>query len=168
MRFLEIHGSVERLNWSCEWRSGEGLNCRAGSDGSVFRSQCSSRGIFETPPLEGPFRGPEQIINHHRMRKFRRFRGANHLFGATPPITSHLLSRLRRDTLHLPASVAKTAESHQRPEIQKPAQDAHSYRFSPRAQILRTLVPLQDPDGNTYTGGELGHLNAQMRRRILF
>ena len=72
-RFIEIPGSVERPNWSCEWRSGEGLNCRAVLRGSVFRPPFSSLEKSETYSWKAPFLGQEQIINHHRMRQFRGF-----------------------------------------------------------------------------------------------
>jgi hypothetical protein len=117
-RFLEIPGSVGRQNWSCEWRSVEGLNCRAGSNGSAFRSPNRSPGKSETIPLEGGFPGPGQIINHHRMRKFRGIYGANHVWGTTAAHNNPLASAPRRDAHHLSISVAKTADLPRRPEIQ--------------------------------------------------
>ena len=34
-------------------------------------------------PLDGSFLVPEQTFNHHRIRQFRRFHGANHVWGTT-------------------------------------------------------------------------------------
>jgi hypothetical protein len=125
-RCIAIHGSVERPNdpndrdHYLELRVAFGRRdekpCRFGWKSVPVTMQLAGKAC----PLEGSFRVPKQIFNHHRIRQFRRFHGVNHVWGAT--VSHNKPFAFAAPPGHLPptASVAKTAESNQRPDSRNP------------------------------------------------